>query len=559
MGRLIQGLTDVTHHPFRRECLGRRELLLAGGLLLLLIVGVYGRHVRTGTWIADDWMWIHLYHFMDGSRQSPIDLFAASHQLFPHYRPINTQVLQPLMAFIGGEARGPRVFIGIALAALEAILFYVVLRLGGLRWFPAAAGAALLLLLPSLDTTRLWFSAFHQTLAASFYLGGLLAALMSLRASDRKPQIVLAIGSAAMYAAAVWTYESFVVLVPLSVLVYAVIAGVRPAVRRWPIDFGVAILAGYVASNAAEESREPDLSASHLLERADQVGAEALDVLRHSLPADQVIWGPLGLILGALILVGLTRALRRTDSVAGATRGWLVVGGIGLTFAIAGLLGLLPGESELALSWTGNNNRLNLAPSLGHVVLLLAIIWLAATGIAEALGRSRLLTPLAVGIFAASVASFAAEDWRNLDSWAEAKREQDHVLGGIKSILGPDPSPRTGVITFGYPYETSGGVRIFYSSDLPFALRLMYDDDTLDAAPFRPDFPPRCGPDALVTIGVEPRGVILDTTDVSYPYGNLYFVDFRHSSWERISRQRQCRLAMSRALAGHPLSERFAG
>jgi hypothetical protein len=99
-------------------------------------------------------------------------------------------------------------------------------------------------------------------------------------------------------------------------------------------------------------------------------------------------------------------------------------------------------------------------------LLLLAIIWLAATGIAEALGRSRLLTPLAVGILAASTASFAAEAWQNLDAWAEAKREQDHVLGGIKSVLGPNPPPRTGVITFGHPFETSEGVRIFYSSDL---------------------------------------------------------------------------------------------
>jgi hypothetical protein len=170
LDRLIQGLTEVTHQPFRRdrERLGRRELLVAGGLLLLLIAAVYGRHVGAGTWIADDWMWIHRYHFMDGSRHSPVDLFVASHALFAHYRQINTQVLQPLMALISGEAHAPRVLIGIVLTALEAVLFYVVLRLACLRWLPAAAGAALLALLPSLDTTRLWFSAFHQTLAASF-------------------------------------------------------------------------------------------------------------------------------------------------------------------------------------------------------------------------------------------------------------------------------------------------------------------------------------------------------------------------------------------------------
>jgi hypothetical protein len=560
MGRMIQGLIDVTHHPFRRNAgrLGRRELLVAAGLLLLLIVGTYGRYVGTGTWVADDWQWIRLYHFMDGSRHSPLDLFAASHQIFPDYRPIAHQVLQPLMAFVSGESPGPRVLMGIVLAALEAVLFYVVLRLAGLRWLPAVAGAVLLGLLPSVDATRLWFTAFHQTLAASFYLGGLAAALISLRASDRKRTIGLAIGSAALYAAAISTYESFVFLVPLSVLLYAVIAGVRPALRRWPIDLGVTIVAGYLTSKAAEESRAPDLSASHLLDRANQVGGEALDVIRHSLPADQMLWGPLGLVLTALVLVGLARALRRRDSVARATRGWLLVGGIGLIFAAAGLLGLLPGESELALSSTGNNNRLNLAPSLGYVLLLLAIMWLAATGIAEAVGRPRLLTPLAVGILAASVASFAAEDWRNLDSWTEAKREQNHVLGGIMSVLGPHPPPGTGVITFGYPYERPDGVRIFYSADLAFALRLKYEDDTLDATSFRPDFPPLCGPDSLVTVGVEPEAAE-PGTDVAYPYSSLYFVDFGNSSWERISHQRQCRLAMSRALAGHALRERFAG
>jgi hypothetical protein len=551
-----EGLSELALHPFRSERPGRREVLLVGGLLLLVLVCLYARYLGTGTWVADDWQWIRLYHFMDGSRHSPFDLFSASHELYPDYRPIAHQILQPLMAFLSGESPAPRVLIGVGLAALEAFLFYVVLRLAGLRWLPALAGGLLLGLLPSVDATRLWFTAFHQTLAASFYLGGLIAALLSLRAEGNR-RTWLAIASAALYAAAISTYETFVFLVPLSILIYAVIAGPRPALRRWPLDLGVAVVMGYVASKAAEESRAPDTSISHLLDRANQVGGEALDVFQHSLPGEDVLWGPLGLGLAALIIVGVTRAIRRGGPESRAARGWLVAGGLGLIFATAGLLGLLPGESELALTWTGLDDRLNLAPSLGYIVLLVSIVWLAAIGIAEVAGRPRLVAPLAVGMIAASVVSFAVQDWRNLDSWIEAKRQQDYVMDGIGNVLGPHPPPQTGVILFGYPYSRPDGVRIFYSNDLAFALRLRYDDDSLTATSFRSDFPPECGPDSVVTVGVKP-GEAEPSTDAVYPYRSLYLVNLGNSTWERISGPQQCREAMSRAVAGDPLAERFS-
>jgi hypothetical protein len=561
IGRQLDRLMDAGLPPFARQAedLSRREVIIAGALLLLLVSAVYGWYVAIGTWTADDWLWIDHYHFMSGSQRSPIDLVAASLDLYPRYqsyRATNNLVLQPLMELIGGEHKAPRMVVGLALTVSESVLLYVVARLAGLRRLHSATAAGLLALLPSVDATRVWFSAYHQTLAASFYLGGLALALAALRCRASRLRLGLHAGAAVGYALAIWTYESFLVLVSLSVLVYLPVAGPRRAVRRWVADLCIAIVLAGVLAQGTIDARGPDFAASHLLNRADQLGTESLDVFKHSLPFGNVLWSPFGIALALLIAAGVALAMRRGDSLSHSARNWVLTAGIAVIFVLGGLLPLLPAASSLAISWSGNDNRLNLAPSLGHVLLLCSLIWLAAIAVGRVTGRSRLVTPVAAVLVFIAAVTFVAQDERNLGSWEKAGGDQTRVLDGIARVLGPDPAPGTGVIAFGFPYDRPDGVRVFYSTDLAFALRVRYDDETLNAAPFRPDQGTGCGADTFSTLGVGADGATL-ATDVPYPYGNLYFVDFAHPSWERVPDERTCRLALSQARTGRPLPRSF--
>src|SRR4051812_49626295 len=131
------------------------------------------------------------------------------------------------------EALGTHKHALIALAVLYAVTtawaLYLLLRTLGLRAREAIVPAALLLLFPWTDSTRMWNTAAFDTLAVTFYLLGLVLAIHALRRRSR----VLTAGSLALYLAACWTYEVMAIGVLASVAVYLLVAPRREALRRF--------------------------------------------------------------------------------------------------------------------------------------------------------------------------------------------------------------------------------------------------------------------------------------------------------------------------------------
>src|SRR5262249_54743645 len=105
----------------------------------------------------------------------------------------------------------------------------------------SAAIAALLLVFPTIDSTRLWSTASMTSLALAFYLLGALVAVHALRRPGAHPWRMHA-GAVALYALSVLTYEATAGLVVFSFLLYCCVAPWRTALRRSAVDVGVLVV-----------------------------------------------------------------------------------------------------------------------------------------------------------------------------------------------------------------------------------------------------------------------------------------------------------------------------
>src|SRR5919202_7092860 len=144
----------------------RRELALVAGGLGLLAALVYGDHVASGGFAWDDWE--------NGDKAShpgqpgflgPFDLRQAA------YRPA-LQLLLPLPHLVFGAHPAPQLALALAVAVAASAAFHALLRaLGASRPF-ATAAAALALVFPWADATRLWATASINLVAVVLWTAG---------------------------------------------------------------------------------------------------------------------------------------------------------------------------------------------------------------------------------------------------------------------------------------------------------------------------------------------------------------------------------------------------
>src|SRR4051812_2767940 len=178
------------------------------------------------------------------------------------------------------EALGTHKHALIALAVLYAVTtawaLYLLLRTLGLRAREAIVPAALLLVFPWCDSTRMWNTASFDTLAVTFYLLGLTLAVRALRSGSRG----LTAASLGLYLVAGWTYEVVTIAVLASVAVYLLVAPRRAALRRFALDAGLVVVA--LAVVATGTTRTP-LSLGDQIEHAGTIASQSFSVLARAL------------------------------------------------------------------------------------------------------------------------------------------------------------------------------------------------------------------------------------------------------------------------------------
>lgn len=127
------------------------------------------------------------------------------------------------------------------LGVLTSAAFYGLLRALRLRRLDAGALAALALLFPASDSTRLWLGAGAVNLSILLVLLGALLALHGLRQPGKRAAVLHA-GAVVLYLLGLMTYEAVAPAILVSGLLYRLRSPWRSALPRWAVDASAAVL-----------------------------------------------------------------------------------------------------------------------------------------------------------------------------------------------------------------------------------------------------------------------------------------------------------------------------
>jgi len=513
----------------------RRETAIAVLALGVVTVLLYGPHVVRGGWYYDDWSWFaELEQAHDGGFFS---LLERGFSFAEGYRPVNG-VIMALLHALAGESSWVTLAVGVVIVGLSAVGLWLVLRLTGLRPVVAMSAALLFVALPAADATRLWTAALPATAALTLVFAGMALGLTGLGAESARRRRALHGGALVLYALAAFTYELILPLIGLAGVLYWGVAGRRAALPRWAADIAACGVCVLLISGPAQRFRGGDSSLSLLVDRARETLSAGGDVFMLALPFDQALEGPAGilLVLAAAFGAGLLAASGGAQS--RMLRDWVIVTCGSLVFALAGLLLLLPSVSYYIPRWTGIANRFGLASSPGAALLIVCLIFLVALCLLRIVRSPRFAPMAATALVLVTAVLLARQERAAQDGWADAARATDHVLAALDTAL-PEPLPaRSVVVTFRHSTSIQPvGVPVFESSwDLQGALRLRYDDETVDGRPW-PGI--RCLPDGIV---FPPDFAPPESTKIGtrYRYGRVWFVDVEHRQATRIGNLGSC-------------------
>jgi hypothetical protein len=439
----------------------RRELAVAFLVLLLVGAALFGPQVAGGGFYWDDWQnSLNVHIAGDPGLFSSLDR-GTLRPVFG-YRPALT-VMLVVEHWALGTGPAPHLAMAALFGVLTAWALYLLLRTCGLARLEAAVPAALLLVFPWTDATRLWATASFDTLAVALYL---LGAVLAVRRR--------VIGSLILYLIACWTYEVVAVAVLLSVALYLCVMPRRDALRRFLLDLGVVAVALVVVVTGT--SRDPE-SLSTQVDHAGTLASQAFSLLAQALVPVGAVPGWVGaLLLVALCAWGYARGERR----------WLTLAGLGALLVVAGYALFVPAAPYYEPLAPGTTNRMNVLAAVGFALVVYAPVRLLVR-------RAELAAALCLLIGAGYVVKVADDE----GGWQRSAELQAQVLRAL-----PDPGGRVTFYTFGVPTFAAPGVPVFsLPFDLKAALRLKYGTHRLAAYPLSSKTVIHCTADALYPTG----------------------------------------------------------
>jgi hypothetical protein len=481
---------------------------MVAGLSVVALL-VYGPYTLRGGFYSDDWNFA-----ADYEAASADGFFAGVGNLLDISvsRPVGTVYAAARSELFGLDPTGHLV-LAAALGLAVAVLFYAVLRALGMQPLHAGPVALLTLLFPLADSTRLWATGSAASLAVCLYLGGVLLALAALSRHGPAAVVMHAV-SVALYAGSLVTYEFTLVPVLLSVLVYWQRVPGRAAIRRWAVDVVAMVAVLGLATSQTTVPREP---ISALPERVAEVMAGALSVVSWSVfPFGSTSDVSPARLLGGLIVVvvlGAALARLRRGGSAPALRTWLITAAAATVVVAAGYLVLLPAAGYNP-AHRGIANRVNGFSALGIAALVYALVMLAALQLGERLRRPA--APIALALTALLAVGYVVRLHSDERDWGDAADTQERVLDDLAETRPPPLGG--GLAAFHVPAFAAPGVPVFHQSwDLTGALRLLWDDHSLQAYPVNNGRTVVCAPGNVKVTG--------DDETAQLQYGRTRFFD----------------------------------
>ncbi len=529
---------EAVRNPISALPLRLDEVVLSAALFAVLAIATYLPHITHGGWYLDDWTYIAQMSEASG----PLDVVRVMQS--DTYRPGLALSLNLFYA-IGGEGQVGYLMIGALLAGIQGWFLYLILRALRLSLAIAAIVGAMLVVLPAVDATRLWLSAFPAQMAGVLYLLGVLVALYGLTEKTGRRAMAWHGGAAALYCAAVLTYELVAGLIVVTPLLYMARSGWRPAARRWVPDLASIAVAMAIMAPRGDAERSPHTSLGFLWDRANQTLTQAEVVFRHLLPWPDVLGGQVGLFVLLLGMLGAGIAIGRRDADGAGLLNWAKIAGLSTVFSLAGLVMLLPAEPYYVPGMSGPGDRSGAAAAFGAVPLLVAVIVLGLGGLGVLLRRPRLGFALAGVLILVTGVNLAAREVHQQHFWTDYWQRQREVVASISQALGERVPADAAIVTFDEPTIEPGGIAPFAASwDLKGAVWQTYGRPEVVARPWAPETV--CESSSAFFSDEQPE-------ERNFAYGKLFFVDVGNRRAWKIEDRPACE-AIAGELTGQPVS-----
>lgn len=516
-----------------------REAMLA----LLALVGVgafaFAPHVRHGGYYLDDW------------RNAAGTLELRGGSSFGHvlsyfwnltlYRPVLV-LYAPLTYFVFGTHMAYQIAWSAALAVFAAVMLYGVLRTLGMSWVHAWLIAALTILYPWFDSTRLWVTGSLLTLAIGFAFAGVWIALEGLSRRSWRLHACAAV----LYLMSIWTYEIALPLIAVAGGLYVAVSGWKIARVRWLVDLIVVLIGGFwIVVNTQQESFGVSADLKHLKEIAVSGGTILGRTLipvgeqRTALALTTFV-----VVLAAGFAMFILFRIRSAQRNTTCLRGWLLLAGGGLLMAALGWIMFIPANPYFTPSVYGITNRVNALSGFGTVIAVYALIGIVGELAAGIFPRTwRPVVPVTVLLAVLLGAAYVRVLERHIRVWDAAFHSEAVGLDEMKAQL-PHLAPGTTVFTSSYPAYQALGVPIFSSSwDVDGMIKLWYKDGSLSAYPILKGLTIACRANGAGLQGV-------GAPSVTARYGAVRFLNVSSGEHARPYNERKCQAEAGRYVPG---------
>jgi hypothetical protein len=515
------------------------EIGVAAATLLLLAAVVFGPHVSGWGFFSDDWKDSAGRYYPPGgdSFSHVMDYFFNTFS----YRPVLV-VFTPLKYFVLGDSMPAQFAWTVLLGVAISTLVYGILRTLGVPWMHAGAIAALALIYPWFDATRLWESANPGPLSIALALGGFWVALTGLSRCSWGWHATALL----LYLASILAYELTLPLILAAGIVYTLRAGWRAARWRWAADACVAFAGGlWVGTHTTRTVSGPSAYLHHGREIVEGGGTL---LARSFLPVGEnshtgVMLALVGLLLALGLVVYLVRRLSGGEGGWGL-RQWLLLALAGLCVTALGWAIFIPADPYYTPAVFGVTNRVNGLAGYGLVILAYATIGVVFSALAELIPRGRRFVAVATVLAGVLLgAAYLRVLDRHIGLWEDAYATQREGIATMKSRF-PSLPKGTTVFASGYPAYETLGVPIFATLwDMNGMIGLEYRDGSLSAYPMLEG----------MSIGCRQGGARLEGAGapaLTVPYGKIRFLDLATGKAAAPRSLRECRKAAPEFVPG---------
>ena len=511
--------------------------MVAATLLLGVLVAImYGPPINDDGFYYDDWLISSV--MVDHPGGSPVDYYKECHAIDNGNRPGACAFHAVRYWLFGLHPRRVHAFAAL-LVFITALALFALLRRCRLPVWAAGAAAALFVIFPGSDATRLWPTGLNLAWALLLWVIGALLGLIALDRRGWRAGVLYA-GSSLCFLATMLTYDGMIPVVALTGAVYLLARRHRRALVLAGVSFLLAAAYGIWRMWIANI---PDSATLTLHRTRSQLIAREGHLLEGGWRTFKTLFLPGGAVSlvvlagGAFVVLAalaLRPAARRTIAFwAAIAAGCAVFVAVSVTAYITANDYYVPDPGSLF-------NRLNLAAALAYCLGFVAV--LATIGVAlRALLGGRLsasgATALAAGaVTAAGLAVVVHQYGYSRDSQSYYNRSwsaQNVALRGIKTALANVPERNATIVSFGHPVWEPRFIPVFAADwDLRGAIDDVTAHDPVRAMPWSGL---TCGEDAVMR-GTEHWGPYDGTSAI-------WFVDATTGAARRVSSRAECEQA----------------